>query len=342
MRFCKILTTFLVCFFSCQFLFPTTAINKNNGYEIKVVYNQDICPGDPVFLVIQYNFSKNYFNSASSVDINNCISGKAELLDKESKKKIRQGALFSIRSIRHNSCTVLCLVPTSTYLEQKKYDLKVFFSINDRKKNSFVLPIECHSKDFVSEDIPLNARNTNIKQDSSSQRMTQISTLNAILGTADFNGYKNLSSIPSFSEPLVCNRRTSFFGDRRKFIYTDGTNSVGLHYGIDYGVKTGTDVHACANGRVVMAENRVSTGWSICVEHLPGLYSLYYHLDSMNVEVGDFVKEGQLIGKSGCTGLATGPHLHWEIRLSMEAVNPDWFVQELTENLLPEIKTFLR
>ena len=64
------------------------------------------------------------------------------------------------------------------------------------------------------------------------------------------------------------------------------------------------------------------------IEHMPGLYSLYYHLDSMNVKVGDMVKAGDMVGLSGSTGLATGPHLHWEVRLNGEAVNPDFFTEK--------------
>ena len=78
-----------------------------------------------------------------------------------------------------------------------------------------------------------------------------------------------------------------------------------------------------------MAENRISTGWSIVIEHLPGVYSLYYHMDSLTVEKGDMVKQGTLIGYSGATGLATGPHLHWEVRVNGNAVNPDFFVSDV-------------
>ena len=77
-----------------------------------------------------------------------------------------------------------------------------------------------------------------------------------------------------------------------------------------------------------MAENRISTGWSVCIEHLPGLYSLYYHMSKLNVEVGQIVEKGKLLGLSGSTGLATGPHLHWEVRLNIEAVNPDFFTED--------------
>ena len=79
-----------------------------------------------------------------------------------------------------------------------------------------------------------------------------------------------------------------------------------------------------------MAETRITTGWSTVIEHLPGLYSLYYHQSKVNVKVGDIVKKGDLIGYSGATGLATGPHLHWEMRLNMEAVSPDFFLGDFT------------
>ena len=103
-----------------------------------------------------------------------------------------------------------------------------------------------------------------------------------------------------------------------------------MHFGNDYGIPEGSTVSACADGKVVIAENRISTGWSIVVEHLPGLYSLYYHLSEMEVKEGDMVKQGQEIGKSGSTGLATGPHLHWEMRLNGEAVRPEFFISNFS------------
>jgi murein DD-endopeptidase MepM/ murein hydrolase activator NlpD len=56
------------------------------------------------------------------------------------------------------------------------------------------------------------------------------------------------------------------------------------------------------------------------------VYSLYYHLDSIQVVQGDPVSAGDLLGKSGSTGLAIGPHLHWEIRVSGENADPDAFL----------------
>ena len=173
--------------------------------------------------------------------------------------------------------------------------------------------------------IELDDKNTAIKTNNSPERAAQIDKLNNILFTSMPQDIYNLKT---FKKPIVSERMTAFFGDRRIYAYTNGKSSTSLHYGDDYGVPTGTEVFACGDGKVVMAENRISTGYSIVIEHLPGLYSLYYHLNEMSVKEGDIVKQGQLIAKSGSTGLATGPHLHWEIRLNGSAIRPNFFLSD--------------
>jgi murein DD-endopeptidase MepM/ murein hydrolase activator NlpD len=72
-----------------------------------------------------------------------------------------------------------------------------------------------------------------------------------------------------------------------------------------------------------MARDRIVTGNTVVIEHLPGVFSLYYHLDSIGVDEGDVVEQGERIGTVGMTGLATGPHLHWEIRVGGVPVAPE-------------------
>jgi murein DD-endopeptidase MepM/ murein hydrolase activator NlpD len=96
-----------------------------------------------------------------------------------------------------------------------------------------------------------------------------------------------------------------------------------VHAGIDYGVPTGTPVRACGAGKVALARGRIVTGNSVIIEHLPGVYSIYYHLDKIIAEESVLVNEGDIIGLSGATGLATGPHLHWELRTAAENTDPD-------------------
>ena len=75
-----------------------------------------------------------------------------------------------------------------------------------------------------------------------------------------------------------------------------------------------------------MAQFRIITGFTVVVEHLSGVYSLYYHLARLDVAAGERVAAGTAVGTVGSTGLATGPHLHWEVRAAGVAVDPDVLV----------------
>jgi murein DD-endopeptidase MepM/ murein hydrolase activator NlpD len=86
------------------------------------------------------------------------------------------------------------------------------------------------------------------------------------------------------------------------------------HLGLDYGVPTGTSVHAVNHGTVLLARPLFFEGNCVVLDHGQGLLSLYLHLSEFNVKEGDEVAPGQVIGLSGGTGRATGPHLHLAIR----------------------------
>ncbi|MFI1171126.1 transglycosylase family protein [Streptomyces melanogenes] len=88
----------------------------------------------------------------------------------------------------------------------------------------------------------------------------------------------------------------------------------GYHTGVDFPVSTGTSVRAVATGKVVEAGWGGSYGYQVVIRHADGKYSQYGHLSAVNVRAGQQVNSGQRIGRSGSTGNATGPHLHFEIR----------------------------
>lgn len=95
--------------------------------------------------------------------------------------------------------------------------------------------------------------------------------------------------------------------------------SSGKYHGaVDFGVSTGTPVYAAADGIVVTSTwgGSDSYGYYIKIKHYNGLYTLYAHGSSLVVSVGQEVKQGQLIMYSGNTGNSTGPHLHFEVRVS--------------------------
>ncbi|MER7973774.1 transglycosylase family protein [Streptomyces sp. NPDC096080] len=90
--------------------------------------------------------------------------------------------------------------------------------------------------------------------------------------------------------------------------------SKGYHTGVDFPVPTGTTVKAVGAGTVVTAGWGGSYGYQVVIRHADGRYSQYAHLSAISVKAGQGVGEGQRIGRSGATGNATGPHLHFEVR----------------------------
>lgn len=196
------------------------------------------------------------------------------------------------------------------------------------KASRSIYPIESEApftvapRAFTEETVVLDAANTAIKTDYGAERMKQIRALNEILFA--FNTDAPRYSGP-FRAPLDSLRRTAEFGDRRTWRYPGGKSETSVHFGVDFGVARGTPVFAAGDGLVVMAANRVSTGLTVVIEHNPGVYSLYYHMEALLASEGELVRAGTLIGRSGSTGLSTGPHLHWEFRVNGEAVSPDWF-----------------
>ena len=96
----------------------------------------------------------------------------------------------------------------------------------------------------------------------------------------------------------------------------------------DFGGGVGTPIYAPAAGTVVLAEALTVRGNAVLIDHGLGLYSGYWHQSQFVVEAGQTVQPGDLIGYIGNTGLVTGPHLHWEMRLQGIAVNPLQWVRE--------------
>ncbi len=95
------------------------------------------------------------------------------------------------------------------------------------------------------------------------------------------------------------------------------------HYGIDIAAKKGTKIKSSATGIVTMAEDDLYyTGGTVIMDHGHGISTIYSHLESLNVKVGDEVLQGDILGTVGSTGRSTGPHLDFRINWFQTRLDP--------------------
>jgi len=99
-----------------------------------------------------------------------------------------------------------------------------------------------------------------------------------------------------------------------------------MHTGIDFRGDTGDPIHATASGTVTIAGWSGGYGKMVEIDHGNGLATRYGHLSEIDVDVGDTVRAGATVGRLGSTGRSTGPHLHYEVRVKGEAVDPQKYL----------------
>lgn len=135
-----------------------------------------------------------------------------------------------------------------------------------------------------------------------------------------------ISSTPAISP--VRGILTSGFGYRSDPL----THGRGVHQGIDIAAGFGQPVRASADGIVMRAADQGGYGKAVFLAHGFGVTTRYGHLSKIDVKPGQRVKRGDVIGKVGSTGRSTGPHLHYEVRVDGDAVNPLAYILDETSS----------
>ncbi|MBE0686477.1 MAG: peptidoglycan DD-metalloendopeptidase family protein [Anaerolineaceae bacterium] len=136
--------------------------------------------------------------------------------------------------------------------------------------------------------------------------------------TSPFTNEKLWSGVFSYPVDDPCIK--SYFGNRRS--YNDQPYNR-FHTGVDFGTcATNLNIYAPADGKVVFTDSLLTRGNATIIDHGLGIYSGFWHQETILVEEGQFVKAGELIGIIGNTGRSTGPHLHWELIVYGVQVDP--------------------
>jgi murein DD-endopeptidase MepM/ murein hydrolase activator NlpD len=192
----------------------------------------------------------------------------------------------------------------------------------DEKSPLAELAFTIESRAFKTETLVLSQTMSDILSVPDPQKTREAEKLWQILSHTG----SEVFSPGNFVLPVDSQVQTSLFGGRRVYRYPDGRGGTSIHAGVDYRAREGTPITVCAPGRVVFAAPRIVSGNTVIIEHMPGVYSLCYHLSKISLAEGQIVAAGDPLGEAGSTGFSTAAHLHWEIRVAGENTDPEVFM----------------
>ena len=178
--------------------------------------------------------------------------------------------------------------------------------------------IKVRKKDFGESRIIIDNQNLvqpkiSDRERASAEYLKVRSIINKVTTQFDYN----FDFIPPINDVI-----TSNYGKQR-FINGSRRNP---HKALDIRGGIGTQIFAPKKGRVVLAEEHFYGGNKLILDHGGGLFTAYSHLSKFAVTKGQIVDQSEIIGFVGATGRVTGPHLHWEVFLNEESINPELLV----------------
>lgn len=201
------------------------------------------------------------------------------------------------------------LIPLSADFKPGSYKIEIFYNGHLKKIDLVVNPTKYPLQELV------------LKKETAALRASRIekALVARTLGIRSSNKLWSGKFIYPSNSP-----QSTIYGVKRKI---NGVISLDyFHKGLDFAAPAGSNIRAPENGKVILSGYQsngfVVNGNCIFLDHGHGVISAYLHLSKILVKEGELVKKGQIIGKVGSTGIASGPHLHWGIYVLSKTVNP--------------------
>ena len=209
-------------------------------------------------------------------------------------------------------------IPLSANTKAGKYPLEIFYKGQVRKIDLIV-----NDTKYPLENLTLTKEVAALKA-SKIEKSLVAKALSTVSSKKLWNGKFILPSLAPKSTVYGVKRRINGHLDPDYF-----------HKGLDFAGKDGSNIRAPEDGEVILAGNQsmgfVVNGNCIFLDHGHGIITAYLHLSKINVNEGDFVKKGQVIGKVGSSGIASGPHLHWGVYVLGMTVDPLFWTSMIIE-----------
>ena len=179
------------------------------------------------------------------------------------------------------------------------------------------LPFKVRPKEYKVQQLKVPPSQVNLSPENEERVKNETAKVRAVLDAFTEGAPATLRLV----QP-VPGVRSSSFGLRRMF----NGESRNPHSGMDIAAPTGTPIKAPLAGRVVDVGSYFFNGNNVIIDHGLGLATMYCHLSKISVEVGQALKQGEVLGEVGATGRVTGPHLHWGVSLNGTMVDPALFL----------------
>lgn len=206
------------------------------------------------------------------------------------------------------------ICPIDLYAEPKDYELSVV--VNEGKAGEYTIStnFSVKNKSFKTQYLTVTDEMNESNNDN-----TAIYEFAQLVKPARTESVEEKLWEGTFLMPVEGELTTDFAEIR----FVNNEQSSSRHSGLDLAAPLGTEIKAPNNGIVTFAmEGLLSPGSTVVIDHGMGLFTSYYHLDSIKVEKGQKVKKGEIIGTVGTTGFSTGPHLHYAVSIYNTYVNP--------------------
>ena len=234
-------------------------------------------------------------------------------LNSEDTVSVYTDAVKIKTEIFQNDDHYVAVLPIDLYAAIGDHDISVTFNKGTDNEYKITRTFNIRSKAFKTQYLvvseSLNQTNNNEK--------ANLEYVNIVKPAKTISNNTKLW-IGEFIMP-VTGRLTTDFAEIR---YNNYVLSSSRHSGIDLAAPLGTSVQAPNNGKVTLAASGLlSTGNTIVIDHGMGLFTSYYHLNTMNIKAGDVVYKGDIIGTVGTTGFSTGSHLHYGVSIYNTNVN---------------------
>lgn len=248
---------------------------------------------------------ENYPGNIMIVQVNN--------LNDYETVKIKTKAVNAETEIYAYKDKFISIMPIDLYAKAGEYDVNAVFNEGKNTEYTIAKKMSIKNKEFKTQYLTVSEElNNSNNDDKSIQEFIEV-----VKPARTETSPKKLWE-GEFLKP-VDGRLTTDFAEIR---YVNNEMSSSRHSGVDIAAPKGTEIKSPNHGKVTLVANGLlSTGNTLVIDHGMGLFTSYYHLDSILVKEGDLVNKGQIIGAVGTTGFSTGPHLHYAVSIYNTYVN---------------------